>query len=185
LLDRGRTAEAIEHFRIAESLAPDMFIPHFNIGYSLAQTGDNAAALPELKAAVRSGATVEEKARALNSLAVAYLDVGDNEEAEQTFSQLLGIRSDSVQGHAGRGQAFFNMGRYDEASEDFVAAARSRPAPELLLMAGKSLEAAGKFPEAVEAYRDALNGNAALAEARERLNFLEERHAPPIAVRKR
>jgi len=77
------------------------------------------------------------------------------------------------------------MGRYDEASEDFVAAARSRPAPELLLMAGKSLEAAGKFPEAVEAYRDALNGNAALAEARERLNFLEERHAPPIAVRKR
>jgi tetratricopeptide (TPR) repeat protein len=168
LLDRGRTAEAIEHFRIAETLAPDMFIPHFNIGYSLAQTGDNAGALPELKAAVRSGATVEEKARALNSLAVAYLDVGDNEEAAQTFSQLLGIRSDSGQGHAGRGQAFFNMGRYDEASEDFVAAARSRPAPELLLMAGKSMEAAGKFSEAAEAYRRALNGNAALAEARKR-----------------
>ena len=185
LLDRGRSAEAIEHFRIAESLAPDMFVPHFNIGYSLAQTGDNAGALPELKAAVRSGRTVEEKARALNSLAVAYLDVGENEEAAQTFSELLAIRSDSLPGHAGRGQAFFNMGRYDEASEDFVAAARSRPAPELLLMAGKSLEAAGKFPEAVEAYRDALNGNAALAEARERLNFLEERHAPPIAVRKR
>jgi len=185
LLDRGRSAEAIKHFRIAESLAPDMFVPHFNIGYSLAQTGDNAGALPELEAAVRSGTTVEEKARALNSLAVAYLDVGENEEAAQTFSELLAIRSNSLPGHAGRGQAFFNMGRYDEASEDFVAAARSRPAPELLLMAGKSLEAAGKFPEAVEAYRDALNGNAALAEARERLNFLEERHAPPIAVRKR
>jgi Tetratricopeptide repeat len=67
-----KSAEAIEHFRIAESLAPDMFIPHFNIGYSLAQTGDNAGALPELKAAVRSGATLEEKTRALNSLAVAY-----------------------------------------------------------------------------------------------------------------
>ena len=70
----------------------DMFIPHFNIGYSLAQTGDNAGALPELEAAVRSGTTVEEKARALNSLAVAYLDVGENEEAAQTFSELLAIR---------------------------------------------------------------------------------------------
>jgi protein O-mannosyl-transferase len=185
LLDRGRTAEAIEHFRIAESLAPDMFIPHFNIGYSLAQTGDNAGALPELKAAVRSGATVEERARALNSLAVAYLDVGENEEAAQAFSELLAIRSDSVQGHAGRGQAFFNMGRYDEASEDFVAAARSQPAPELLLMAGKSMEAAGKFPEAAEAYRRALNGNAALAEARDRLNLLEERSSLPMAIDKK
>jgi len=77
------------------------------------------------------------------------------------------------------------MGRYDEASEDFVAASRSRPAPELLLMAGKSMEAAGKFPGAAEAYRRALNGNAALAEARERLNLLEERSSPPPAVRKR
>jgi len=77
------------------------------------------------------------------------------------------------------------MGRYDEASEDFVAAARSRPAPELLLMAGKSMEAAGKFPQGAEAYRRALNGNAALAEARERLNLLEERHSPPAASHKR
>jgi len=79
----------------------------------------------------------------------------------------------------------YSVSLLDEASEDFVAAARSRPAPELLLMAGKSMEAAGKFPEAAEAYRRALNGNAALAEARERLNLLEERSSPPPAVHKR
>jgi tetratricopeptide (TPR) repeat protein len=112
-------------------------------------------------------------------------DLGENEEAAQTFSELLAIRSDSVQGHAGRGQAFFNLGRYDEASEDFVEAARSRPAPELLLTVGKSMEAAGKFPEAAEAYRGSLNANAALAGARERLNLLEERSSRPPAVHKR
>jgi hypothetical protein len=72
-----------------------------------------------------------------------------------------------------------------EASEDFVAAARSQPAPELLLMAGKSMEAAGKFPEEAEAYRRALNGNAALAEARDRLNLIEERSSLPLAIDKR
>jgi len=49
LLDSGRAAEGIEHFKIAESLAPNMFIPHFDIGYALAQTGDNSHALPELQ----------------------------------------------------------------------------------------------------------------------------------------
>ncbi len=39
LVDSGRTDEGIEHFKIAESLAPDLFVAHFNIGYALAQAG--------------------------------------------------------------------------------------------------------------------------------------------------
>ena len=57
--------------------------------------------------------------------------------------------------------------------------------PEPLLMVGKSMEAAGKFSEATEAYRGALNANAALPEARERLDLLEERSSRPPAVHKR
>ncbi len=184
LLDTGHAAEAIEHFKIAESLAPDMFIPRFNIGYALAQGGNNSGAVPELQEAVRTAATAEEKTRALNSLAVAYMDLGENQQAVQAFSRLLEMQADSLAGRAGRAQAFYNLGRYDEASADFMAASELRPAPQLFLMAGKSLEAAGKSAQAEAEYRKALAGNAGLTEARERLNLLEQRRSAPIAVHK-
>jgi len=180
LLDTGHAAEAIEHFKIAESLAPNMFVPHFNIGYALAQGGDNSRALPELQEAVRTATDAEEKIRALNSLAVAFLDLGANEQAEQSFSQLLKLQPNSLAGRAGRGQAFYNLGRYGEAGADFMAATDLRPAPQLFLMAGKSLEAAGKLEEAEEEYRKALAGHAGLTEARERLHLLEQRSAPVV-----
>jgi protein O-mannosyl-transferase len=176
LLDGGRTAEGIDHFKIAESLAPELFVPHFDIGYALAQAGDNSRALPELQEALRTATTVEEKSRALNSLAAAYLDLGKNEQGVRTFSGLLELQPNSLAGRAGRGQAFYNLGRYDEAGADFMAATDLRPAPQMFLMAGKSLEAAGKLAEAEEEYRKALAGNAGLTEARERLNLLERRH---------
>jgi tetratricopeptide (TPR) repeat protein len=180
LLDSGRASEGIAHFKIAESLAPDMFIPHFNIGYAVAQAGNNSSAVPELQEAVRTAAGVEEKTRALNRLAVAYMDLGKNEQAEQAFSRLLEIQPDSLAGHAGRGQAFYNLRRYDEAGADFMAATDLRPAPQLFLMAGKSLDAAGKLAEAEEEYRKALAGNRGLTEARERLNLLEQRSEPIV-----
>jgi len=165
---------------IAESLAPNMFIPHFNIVYALAQTGDNSRALPELREAMRTASDAEEKTRALNSIAVAYLDLGANEQAERAFSELLKLQPNSLAGRAGRGQAFFNMGRYEEAGSDFVAATGLRPTPQLFLMTGKSLEAAGKLVEAEAQYRKALDGNAGLTEARARLNVLERRLAPVV-----
>ena len=177
LLDSGRAAEGIEHFKIAESLAPNMFIPHFDIGYALAQTGDNSHALPELQEALRTASSAEEKARALNSIAVAYLDLGANEQAAQAFSELLELQPTSLAGRAGRGQAFFNMSRFADASVDFVAATQLRPAPQLFLMAGKSLEANGKLREAEEQYRKALAGSADLTEARERLDIIAKKLA--------
>ena len=180
LVDSGRTDEGIEHFKIAESLAPDLFVAHFNIGYALAQAGENSLALPELQDALRTATTSEEKSRALNNLAAAYLGLGKNEQAEQAFSELLELQPNSLAGHAGRGQALLNMGRYDEAGADFVAATELRPAPQLFLMAGKSLEAAGKLPQAEAEYRKALAGNAGLTEARERLNLLERRTASMV-----
>ena len=175
LLDTGKTAEALEHFRIAESLAPDAFTPHFNIGYALAQGGENAKALLELQQAVRCATNSEEMARALNSVAVAELDLGKNEEAAQSFTKMLAINPQSLAGRVGRGQAFFNAERFAEASADFVAATELRPAAELFLMAGKSLEGAGRLAEAADEYRRALQERPELTEAQVRLAAIEKR----------
>jgi tetratricopeptide (TPR) repeat protein len=93
----------------------------------------------------------------------------------QRFRRLLKLQPNSLAGRAGRGQAFFNLRRYDEAGADFVAATGLRPAPQLFLMAGKSLEGAGKLAEAEAEYRKALARDSGFAEARERLDVLERR----------
>jgi tetratricopeptide (TPR) repeat protein len=175
LSDAGRTSDAILHFQNAERLGPDLFIPHFDIGYLLAQGGNNHEAVAELQQAVQCARNDKERARALNVLAVAYLDLKNDEQASAAFSRLLAIQPQSVAGLAGRGQAYFNMARYREAGQDFSEALKETPAPELMLMAGKSLEAAGQPTEAAAYYRQALESNPNLSEARTRLDSLTSR----------
>lgn len=177
LSDEGRTQEALQHFRNAERIGPDLFTPHFNIGYLLAQGGNNAEAVPELLAAIRCAQNQKEEARAWNTLAAAYLDLNRNEEAAEAFSRLLSIQPHSRAGFAGRGQANFNMARYQEASDDFARALQEQPAPELYLMAGKALQAAGRWMQAADCYRRALQGNPRLVEAQQLLDALE--HSTP------
>ncbi|HSC45635.1 MAG TPA: tetratricopeptide repeat protein [Candidatus Acidoferrum sp.] len=173
LTDHGRTGEALQAFRTAEKLGPDLFVPHFNIGYLLAQAGDYQGALPELQEAVRCAINAKEKARAVNNLAAADLELGNNEAAADAFSELITLQPASVAGWAGRGQARLNLARYGEANEDFSQALKMQRAPELLLMSGKALEGGGKFPEAADVYREALRADPALEEARKRLELME------------
>jgi len=182
LTDQGRREDALQAFRTAERLGPDLFTPHFNIGYLLAQAGDNNGAVPELREAVRCSINAKEKARALNNLAALYLEMGNNEQATDAFSEFIQLQPNLLAGWAGRGQALFNLARYQEASQDFAQAVRIRPAPELILMSGKALEEAGKLNEAADAYREAVRANPDLAEARERLELLDKRLGGAIAA---
>jgi len=182
LTDQGQREEALRAFRTAERLGPDLFTPHFNIGYLLAQGGDNNGAVPELREAVRCSINAKEKARALNNLAALYLDMGNNEQATDAFSELIQLQPNLLAGWAGRGQALFNLARYQEASQDFAQAVRIRSAPELLLMSGKALESAGQLNDAADAYREAVRANPDLAEARERLELLDRRLGRAVAA---
>ena len=177
LTDAGRAQEALAHFRAAEQIGPDLFTPHFNIGYLLAQSGNNAEAVPELLAAIRCARTQKEEARGWNALAAAYMDLNESEEAARAFSKLLAIQPHSRAGFAGRGQAKFNLGRYQEAGEDYRRALEEQPAPELYLMAGKASEGAGQWQQATDYYRQALRGNPQLTDAQRLLEALEQRLA--------
>ncbi len=74
LLDHQRQAEALTHFRKAEQLAPSDFVPHYNVGYLLA--------------------------RALNSLGITYMTLGDYRQAADAFQQLLIIQPNNAKARA-------------------------------------------------------------------------------------
>ncbi len=92
LTDEGRIPEALVHYRLAESLAPNMFTTRYNLGYTLARSGEYAAAVEEFHQALRYSTTPAQKARILNSLGITYLNLGDNPQALAAFTQLLALQ---------------------------------------------------------------------------------------------
>jgi hypothetical protein len=97
LLDHHRDAEALEHFRLAAKLAPDDFIPHYNVGYLLAQQQDFGAAAAEYREALRCAKHPEARARVLFSLGITYLNWGDRRQAADAIAELLQIQPNNQQ----------------------------------------------------------------------------------------
>jgi tetratricopeptide (TPR) repeat protein len=100
LSDDGRFAEALVHYHHAALVAPNSFAPHYNLGYTLARTGDNAAAVGEFKLALMHSTTPAQKARSLNSLGIACLNLDDREGALAAFTQLLALQPNNAAARA-------------------------------------------------------------------------------------
>lgn len=175
LNDQGNIPEALKHFQIAEVLEPNKFTTHYNVGYALLQLGQTKEAAAELEIALSKTKEPFFQAKAVNNLAVAYLDLGRNEDAAKAFSRYLELKPDSVAGLVGRGQSLYNLGKYQEASKDFLAAVQMKPAAELYLMAGKSLEAAGSLDAALQQYQSAIKADGNLEEAKQKWNDLQKK----------
>jgi tetratricopeptide (TPR) repeat protein len=116
LLDHHRDEEALEHFRAAEQLAPNDFIPHYNVGHILAQRGDFAAAAAEYEQALRSAKQPDSRARVLYSLGITYINLGNRQQAADAFTKMLQIQPDNKQA-----RTFLEMLQKDSApkSSDF------------------------------------------------------------------
>jgi tetratricopeptide (TPR) repeat protein len=100
LSDEGRFREALVYYRNAESLAPTVFATHYNLAYTLARLGDHAAAITEFQQALRYANTPAQQARALNSLGIAALNLGDNRQALAAFTQLLSLQPQNAEARA-------------------------------------------------------------------------------------
>jgi hypothetical protein len=100
LLDHHRDAEALEHFRAAEQLAPNDFVPHYNVGHLLAQRGDFTTAANEYRQALQSAKQPDSRARVLYSLGITYMNLGDRQQAADAFTQLLQIQPGNKQARA-------------------------------------------------------------------------------------
>jgi Tfp pilus assembly protein PilF len=155
LAQKGKLAEAIDHYREALRIKPDYADALYNLGVALAEQGKLAEAVEHYQQALKIRPDYPE---ALNNLGVALSQQGKPAEASERFRQALKIKPDDADAHHNWGVALALQGKLAEASEHFRQALRIRPnyAKALPPNFGAALADQSKLAEAIEHYRQAL-----------------------------
>ena len=181
----GRYAEAIEHLRAAEELAPDEPEVFYRLGRTLVAAGDREAARAALERH-RSLQVALERAAEIEQAASADLAAGLSEaqglaaagDLDAAFQLLLGLDG-SLEGpwaadvHSLRGKVLFSMGRVDEAAASIAEARRLEPnRVEHHYLEGMFLHAGGRAEEAAPALERAVALNPGLGEAHALLGMI-------------
>ena len=121
---RGELNEALEHYRAAEKLAPELYQVHNNIANILDKQGHSAEALAEYREAVRRKPDL---AFLHNSLGGELITLGRFDEALQEFSQAKRLNPRYAQPYLETAKVFFQEGRDGEAVNELRTALRIEP----------------------------------------------------------
>jgi tetratricopeptide (TPR) repeat protein len=156
LTEPGKATEAIPHYRLAIYLAPGMPLPHCSLGNALVATGDPNGAVAEFQLALDRSPSGRLKAQCLNNLGVAQLILRRADLAERSFAMALQTAPSDQHSLAGRGAAWFQLGKLNEAEEDLRRSLAIGPDPLAYYWLGKTLTAKNEREGAIMAFKSAL-----------------------------
>jgi tetratricopeptide (TPR) repeat protein len=155
LARRGRTEEAIEHYREAIRLRPDHPHAHGNLGLALVDAGAPDAALEQFRRAID---LQRDYAEAHYNLANLLSGRGRSEEAERHYREALRIRPHYVEALNNYGALCAGTGRAAEAVDLFDRVIEIDPGHvRARVNSGVLLAREGRYEEAVSRYRAALD----------------------------
>lgn len=95
-LELGQQDKAMDELRQVVSLAPNLSVPHNNLGILYKRKGLLDKAIEEYKQALRLKPDYTE---AYNNLGIAYREKGMFKEAETAYREALMLKSDLVEAH--------------------------------------------------------------------------------------
>jgi hypothetical protein len=114
---------------------------------------------------------------------IEALKNGDPKAALQHLAEAVRADANDAQAHAYLGTAYGQLNTFDQAAGCLARAVSLAPqSAALRYNHGMALERAGKRPEAVDSYREALRVDAGYERARQALVRLGEDPAPPVAA---
>lgn len=165
----GRSAEAVDTYREALRLTPDVPALHYNLGIALMELGRPEEAVAAYRAALDRQPIHPE---ALNNLGIALNALGRFGEAAEAFRRALEQRPSHTEATYNLGIALHEQGRLDEALAAFRSALGQDPArPEIHNNLGLALHDSGQVAQAADAYRAALQTGRDLPEAHHNLSL--------------
>ncbi len=157
LENKGRIAEAMEHYQKAIQLNPNFSEAQFNLGLARAAKGRFDEAIENYRQAIRLNPNFSE---ALYNLGIALAAQSRFDEAIGNYRKALQINPTNYAVQYNLGITLAAKGRFDEAIECFRQAIRIKPNfPEALDNLGNVLAAKGRLDEAIANFRQALQIN--------------------------
>jgi tetratricopeptide (TPR) repeat protein len=163
LLLAGRTAEAVEEFRVALRLSPQRAMAHTHLAAALAKLGRTDDAVAEAEAALRENPNYAE---ARYNLATGLLRRGEPQAAIPQFEAALRLRPTYAEAACNLGVALLRAGRPAEAIQRLDEALRLRPDySDAHFNLAVALQQQGQLAKAVEHYERALQLRGDYAEA--------------------
>jgi len=124
LLNKGRTSEAISHYKMAIKIKPDYTNAHYNLGIALSAEGKNEEAISHYKMAIKIN---PDYAEAHYNLGNALSAEGKNEEAISHYKMAIKINPDYAEAHYNLGNALSAEGKNEEAISHYKMAIKINP----------------------------------------------------------
>lgn len=150
-----KTREAIEAWKQAIAIDPNLPGPHFNLGLTLVRNSDYAEAIGPLRQVLRLEPNNDAARRAL---AIALIGKEAFPEASREIAQLLFRSPQDTALLELAAKSFLQQRRFQEATAVLERRLKlPNTTSSLLSQYGDALDGAGRTPEALEAYRKAVN----------------------------
>lgn len=167
---QDKTDEALEAWKQAIALDPKLAGAHFNIGLTLVRKGEYGDAITPLRQALTLEPNNEGARRAL---AIALVGQEKYQEASREIAQLLFHTPDDAALLELAARSFMQQRRYQEAATVLQRRLRLPNTTAFLWSQyGDALDGAGRTPEALEAYKNAVKLDPESAITRYGLGYL-------------
>jgi protein O-mannosyl-transferase len=169
--DLNRWDEAIQEYKAALTLKPNLAEAHNNLGRAYYKgSGQYNDATQEYKTAL---SLKPDYAEAQNNLGMVYYDQGKLSDALLEYEKALKINSDYAIAYNNRGNVYKKLGRLSEAFGDYRRALAVNPDfAEAHNNLGVVLQDSGRFHEAILEYQTALQLKTDYAEAHNNLGVV-------------
>jgi tetratricopeptide (TPR) repeat protein len=160
---QGLPHEAIELYRTAIDLRPDLAEAHNGMGIAWIHLGDIHQAIESFRAAIAAAPGYPD---AYNNLGNAHDQCGQSEDAVAAFRTAIRLRPGYAKAYVHLAEALRRLGRPGEAEKTARTALVLWPAePQIHYTLGAALRSQGRFGEAVSSFRSAIGLRSDFAEA--------------------
>ena len=177
LAAQGKLDEAVREYNLAIQMKSDNAEVHDNLGNILSQQGKNDAAIQQYNLALQANPNFT---NAHYNLGIELAGKGDLDGATRHLTQAILENPKFAEAHTYLASILLRQGKLEEAIQQFRLAIQANPnSAESYTNLGIVLDMQGKPGEAATQFRQALQINPGFAPARDHLEALLKRFAPP------
>ena len=174
LIMQDREEEAHPHFAAAARINPQDPMSHSNLGVYFQKHGQMSEAVQEYETVVRLTSDRGLLAQTYANLGSAHRALGDDEQAHKDFNQSLRFNPKQYNAWLGLGLLAQKSHQSDEAIGDLSHSVALQPTAQGYFELGRTLAEAGRVPEALDAYHNALQISPDLIEVQQAAEVLRQ-----------